>query len=192
MDKVNHGELANSEQSQAQAQVAVPAGHQKPVPEARIEAGAARLPEAAAGTRALSPAEAGRAAFLAGRDFNDVYDSQPATPTRGRPVEVDVVGRRCVYVNSFRVAGGKPYVSERLPSHTLHTTLGAVLDAFSEQEVFAALAEKKASQEYFAAYHAAKRAASADTRPEGGDAKQAPASLSGAVGEAETPKGGSQ
>jgi hypothetical protein len=31
--------------------------------------------------------------------------------------------------------------------------------------------------------------ASADTHPKGGDVQQAPASLSGAVGEAETPKG---
>jgi hypothetical protein len=89
-------------------------------------------------------------------DFNEVYDNRPASPTRDREVVVNVVARRCVYVNNYRIAGGKPYVSENLPSHTLETKLGDVLDAFAEADILAALAEKKAVRDYFAAYHARK------------------------------------
>lgn len=94
-------------------------------------------------------------------DFNDVWNNRPASPTRNKPVEVSVVGRRCVYVNSYRIAGGKPYYSENLPSHELTTTLGEVLDAFKPTEIRAALAEKEAEQEYFRASHASKAAAEA-------------------------------
>ena len=89
-------------------------------------------------------------------DFNDVYNARPAKPTADKPVEVCVVGRRCVYINNFRVAGGKPYVSENLPSHTLTATLGDVLKAFTEKEIRAAIREEKAERDYFAAYHAAR------------------------------------
>jgi hypothetical protein len=90
-------------------------------------------------------------------DFNEVYDNQPACPTRDRQIEVCVVGRRCVYVNNFRVAGSKPYVSEGLSSHTLKAKLGDVLDAFDEREIRAALREAKERRAYFAAYYEAKR-----------------------------------
>lgn len=33
-----------------------------------------------------------------------------------KTLTVTVVGRRCVYINDYRVAGSKPYVSENLPS----------------------------------------------------------------------------
>ena len=86
--------------------------------------------------------------------FNAVWRDQPPAPVRDTPVEISVVGRRCVYVNNYRVAGGKPYVSENLPHHELKTTLGEVLDAFTDEQVHAALREKKARKDYFAAYHA--------------------------------------
>lgn len=35
-----------------------------------------------------------------------------------KKVTITVVGRRCVYINDYRVAGGKPYVSENLPQHS--------------------------------------------------------------------------
>ena len=89
--------------------------------------------------------------------FNAVWDARPAAPSRDTPVEVCVVGRRCVYVNSHRIAGGKPYISENLPHHELQTTLGQVLDAFTDQQIRAALREKKARKDYFAAYHAARK-----------------------------------
>jgi hypothetical protein len=96
--------------------------------------------------------------MMADEDWNAVWEGAPASPKRDTPVEVSVVGRRCVYVNNYRVAGGKPYLSENLPSHDLMTSLGEVLDAFAESDILAALAEKKARAEYFAAYHARKKA----------------------------------
>lgn len=107
----------------------------------------------------IAAREAGRNAFLSGAEFNTIYDARPAKPTANKPVEIDVVARRCVYINNYRVAGGKPYVSENLPSHTLKTTLGDVLQAFSDSEIRAALREQRAEREYFAGYHEAKRAA---------------------------------
>lgn len=90
--------------------------------------------------------------------FSAVWDARPPAPVGDKPIVVTVVGRRCVYVHNHRIAGGKPYVSENLPSHDLKTTLGDVLDAFSEDEILAALTEKRARKDYFAAYHAAKKA----------------------------------
>jgi hypothetical protein len=94
--------------------------------------------------------------------FKEVWDNRPPTPVRDKQVDVDVVARRCVYVNCHRIAGGKPYVSENLPSHTLKTKLGDVLDAFNEETILTALAEARATKEYFAAYHATRAAQGGD------------------------------
>jgi hypothetical protein len=91
-------------------------------------------------------------------DFNAVWDARPPAPVSDTPVEVCVVGRRCVYVNNYRIAGGKPYVSENLPSHSLNTTLGEVLDAFTPAQIRKALAEKAARRKYFAEYHERRKA----------------------------------
>ena len=101
-------------------------------------------------------AVSGKAGIANAEDFNAVWDNRPAAPARDKPIEVTVVGRRCVYVNNYRVAGGKPYYSENLPQHDFKTTLGEVLDAFSEADIRAALKEKKARADYFKAYHARK------------------------------------
>lgn len=77
-----------------------------------------------------------------------VIDAAPKTPTADKLVDVDVVARRCVYVNDFRIAGGKPYYSEKLPSHTLKTTLGDVLKAFTNEEIRKALDEQEARAKY--------------------------------------------
>jgi hypothetical protein len=87
-------------------------------------------------------------------DVNVLFRSQPPAPVGEKAVEVCVVGKRCVYVNNYRVAGGKPYVSENLPSHTLTTSLKELLNAFPEKDVRAALRERRARRDYFAAYHA--------------------------------------
>lgn len=92
-------------------------------------------------------------------DFNDVWKARPASPVGDKVIDVQVVGARCVYINDFRVAGGKPYVSEGLSSHNLKTTLSSVLGAFSEADILAALEEKRVTAAYFAAYHERKRAA---------------------------------
>lgn len=48
-----------------------------------------------------------------------------------KEVEITVVGRRCVYINDYRVVGGKPYVSENLPSHSFKCTVKDILDALT-------------------------------------------------------------
>lgn len=89
-------------------------------------------------------------------DFNAFWAARPKCPVGDKPVEVSVVARRCVYINDYRVAGSKPYVSEGLPHHTLETTLATLLNAFPEADILAALEERRISKEYIAAYHARK------------------------------------
>lgn len=91
----------------------------------------------------------------------------PPAPHRNKPIEVSVVGRRCVYVNNYRVAGGKPYYSENLPHHELKTTLGDVLDAFHAEDIRAALTEREEYAESLRAYHERKKAATLTPRPIG-------------------------
>lgn len=64
-----------------------------------------------------------------------------------QPVEILIVEKRCVYINNHRVAGAKPYVSEKLPTLALRTTLGEILAAFPDWEIEAAMAERKAALE---------------------------------------------
>ncbi len=90
-------------------------------------------------------------------DFNTIYDARP-NKCLSEAIEVSVVGCRCVYVNNYRICGGKPYFSENLPSHEFSTTLGDVLSAFSEKQILDALAERKEQSEYLAAYRAARDA----------------------------------
>lgn len=42
------------------------------------------------------------------------------TPTMDDKVELVVVGKRCVYLNDYRLAGNKPYVSENLQHLKTH------------------------------------------------------------------------
>jgi len=77
-----------------------------------------------------------------------VIDAAPVTPTADKTIDVDIVARRCVYVNDYRIAGSKPYHSENLPSHTLKTTLGEVLNAFTNEEIRKALDEQEARGRY--------------------------------------------
>lgn len=85
---------------------------------------------------------------------NVLFANKPACPVAERQVEVEVVAKRCVYLNSYRIAGGKPYASENLASHTLKTSLKEVIAAFSDKDILAAMDEVKAEREYFAAFHA--------------------------------------
>lgn len=86
-------------------------------------------------------------------DFNVVYKNKPTDPLCDKPITVDVVGTRCIYLNDHRIAGGKPYVSEGLPQRSMSLTVRAALEAFPIKELEAYIAEKKDRQEYFAAYH---------------------------------------
>ncbi len=95
--------------------------------------------------------------FTGSEDWNEVYAARP-NKYLGEVVEVQVVGRRCVYVNNYRICGGKPYYSEFIPSHEFTTTLGDVLAAFKESDILAAIKERKSQDEYFATYRAARDA----------------------------------
>jgi hypothetical protein len=97
-------------------------------------------------------------AFYGTEDFNEVYDARPKAMAE-KPIEVSVVGKRCVYVNDYRICGSKPYVSENLPWHDFTTSMGDVLSAFREEDVLAYFAERKACNEYLAAWRAARDAA---------------------------------
>lgn len=81
-------------------------------------------------------------------------EDRPVSPVCDKPIEVSVVGRRCVYVNNYRIAGGKPYVSEGLPSHEFTTTIGEVIDAFTPEDIRAALKERDAYRKWLRARHA--------------------------------------
>lgn len=89
----------------------------------------------------------------------EVMDAAPTTPTADTLISVDVVARRCVYVNNFRIAGSKPYVSEGLSSHTLETTLGDVLRAFRPDDIRKALDEQETRAKYFRDAHDAAKLA---------------------------------
>lgn len=86
-------------------------------------------------------------------DFNAVYDARP-NKVLSTPTEVHVVAKRCVYLNDYRIAGGKPYASENLPSHMFNATLGDIVSAFGTEKLEAAIAEFKEQRQYFADYHA--------------------------------------
>lgn len=103
----------------------------------------------------------------ADEDFSVVWAARPATPVGDQVIDVDVVAKRCVYINDFRVAGSKPYVSEGLPSHQFKTTLANVLNAFPEADILAALEEKRVTAKYFADYRERKAARAAISKAEG-------------------------
>jgi len=58
---------------------------------------------------------------------------------REKPIEIMIVGTRCVYLNNYRIAGSKPYVSENLPHWIFRTSIEDVLAAFSLDEIRATL-----------------------------------------------------
>ena len=60
-----------------------------------------------------------------------------------KKIEICVVGKRCVYINDFRVAGGKPYVSENLPQHSFHVRAQDIFEAFSTDQIEAELKRRE-------------------------------------------------
>lgn len=68
-----------------------------------------------------------------------------------RKIEIDVYmekrnmkAARCVCLNDTRVAGAKPFVTERLPHLRKSTTIGNVLKAFTIDELFSELRRRDA------------------------------------------------
>lgn len=84
----------------------------------------------------------------------DCARTAPAKPTWDKHVELSVVGRRCVYLNNYRIAGDKPYYTENLPHHEFKVGIGDVLEAFRPEEIRAALDEQAAYKKHWADYHA--------------------------------------
>ncbi len=82
-------------------------------------------------------------------DWNTVHKTKPTNPLCEKHITVDIVGKRCVYLNDYRIAGGKPYVSENLPQRSMNLTVREALEAFSIKELEAYIAEKKERNEYF-------------------------------------------
>lgn len=82
-------------------------------------------------------------------DYPAYYADQPTEKECDHPISVTVVGTRCVYLNNYRIVGGKPYVSEGLPERSFETTVREALFAFSEQQLRAALKERRARKRYF-------------------------------------------
>lgn len=91
-------------------------------------------------------------------DYGEVWANRPPAPVGAKQIDISIVGTRCVYLNNYRIAGGKQYISENLPSRQMDTTLAVVLSAFSESDILAALAERKAERDYLARYRAWKAA----------------------------------
>lgn len=86
--------------------------------------------------------------------WSKAYDKRPQNPLCSREIDITIVGERCVYVDATRVAGGKPYVSENLPSLSKATTVRDVLSAFTEEELLAYLAERREVNAYCAGLRA--------------------------------------
>lgn len=82
--------------------------------------------------------------------WQDTYNSRPFSDLCGRQITVDIVGTRCVYLNNHRIAGGKPYVSENIPSRSMNLTVREALAAFTEAELLAYLFERREQNAYCA------------------------------------------
>ena len=41
-------------------------------------------------------------------DYGEVYKNRPSRPVSEKEINIDIVGTRCVYLNNYRIAGGKP------------------------------------------------------------------------------------
>lgn len=101
-------------------------------------------------------------------DHPAYWRARPTEPACERTIAVQVVGKRCVYVNDYRIAGGKPYYSENLPNHRFETTVRDALAAFSDADLRAALRERKARKKHNQAWHdAAARLKELETRDAG-------------------------
>lgn len=83
-------------------------------------------------------------------DWKEAHENKPTKESCDKVITVDVVGTRCIYLNDHRIAGGKPYVSEGLPSRSKKLTVRGALDAFSVAELTDYLAEKQERSDYFA------------------------------------------
>lgn len=86
--------------------------------------------------------------------FNKAYQQRPFDDVCSKEVEITIVGERCVYINNYRVEGGKPYYSENLPQKTKTTAMRKIFDAFSVEEIKAYISEKERIEAYMSGVNA--------------------------------------
>ena len=91
--------------------------------------------------------------------YEKAKKNEPTEELCSKPITVDIVGTRCVYLNDHRIAGGKPYVSENLPWRSMDLDVREALAAFSIKELEAYIKEKKARAKYWSDYRAKNNAA---------------------------------
>lgn len=82
-------------------------------------------------------------------DYAAYWQNRPLERALDAKTAVQVVGKRCVYLNEYRIAGSKPYYSENLPNQRFETTVRDALAAFPDAVLRAALKERKESRAYF-------------------------------------------
>lgn len=82
--------------------------------------------------------------------WNKSYQDRPLNQLCERVIEIRIVGKRCIYINDYRVQGNKPYDSENITTEVRKTTVREVLEAFTEEEINAYLQEKIAIDAYCA------------------------------------------
>lgn len=99
-------------------------------------------------------------------EWKEAYAKRPLSDICSKEIDIEIVGERCVYINDFRVAGRKPYVSERLPIKAKKTTIREVLSAFSDEEIHAYLEEKIAINNHCAGLRNYRDAANAIKKAE--------------------------
>ena len=78
------------------------------------------------------------------------FNHPPTSEVCSKRITVDIVGARCVYLNNFRIAGSKPYVSENLPERSLRLTIRDALAAFSDEEMESFIKERQDRKKYYA------------------------------------------
>ncbi|UNM96048.1 hypothetical protein MMG00_12740 [Ignatzschineria rhizosphaerae] len=61
-------------------------------------------------------------------------------------VEIDVIDDRCIYINDYRIAGSKPYVSENLKSTNYITTTDRILDQLDFEDIEKYILKKRGLQ----------------------------------------------
>ncbi len=73
----------------------------------------------------------------------------PTNPKCDEHIEILCVGNRCVYINDYRSAGGKPYHSENIPERVFNTPLREILTAFTDEQLRAFIKERKQRKEWY-------------------------------------------
>jgi hypothetical protein len=80
--------------------------------------------------------------------WDGAYEKRPLNEICSKQITIDIVGKRCVYINDHRVVGGKPYESENLPTDSRTLTIRDVLSAFSDEQLRAFMEERQSINSY--------------------------------------------